>query len=152
MGLPRVLIVEDDSIIALNVEQVLAAAGFDVCGVATSQAEALTLADEIRPDFALVDIELSPGDGRVVAKQLFQAHHTAVVFATAQCDDVRSLSATGAVVCLPKPYLAEDVPDALRVAADIVEGHPPDRLPDHLIPLGRGAQHPSAGAAGVSGS
>ena len=67
MAQASVLIVEDDILIALDVEQSLLEAGFDVCGVATFEAEALELAERLRPDMAVVDISLGPGDGRVVA-------------------------------------------------------------------------------------
>ena len=70
MAQARVLIVEDDMLIALDVEHALREAGYDVCGVATSEAEALELAERLRPEMAVVDISLGPGDGRVVAKTL----------------------------------------------------------------------------------
>lgn len=131
----RVLIVEDDALIAMDVEDALISAGYTVCGVAASEAEALTMAGETHPDFAVVDISLSPGDGRVVAKQLWLRHHTAVLFATGQCDEVRCLDNSGAVACLPKPYNAEVVPNALHVIDEINHGHPPARLPDHMFAL-----------------
>jgi len=102
----RVLIVEDDCIIALDVEQELTAAGFEVRGGAASQAEALELAAELRPKLAVVDINLSPGDGRIVARILHDRFETAVLFATSECSEIKRLNGTGASACLPKPYSA----------------------------------------------
>ena len=102
MTMPRVLIVEDDALIALDVEQVLRAAGYDICGMASSEIEALALAERFRPDMAVVDISLSPGDGRVVAKALAETYATQVLFATGQCDEVQGLTATGAIACPSK--------------------------------------------------
>jgi DNA-binding response OmpR family regulator len=131
----RVLIVEDDGFISLDVEQALLAGGFEVCGVASSEAEALELAARLRPEMAIIDITLSPGDGRVVAKALCGAYATVVLFATGQCDEVASMRGTGAMACLPKPYDANLVPEALRAVARMAEGHRSARLPDHMFAL-----------------
>jgi len=131
----NVLIVEDDYLIALDVEQELTAAGFEVCGVASSQAEALELAERLRPDLAVVDINLSPGDGRIVAKALHDGFGTTVLFATAQCDDIKALNGTGAIACLPKPYSAAVVPAALRAASRMNDGNLLGQLPESLIVL-----------------
>ena len=131
----RVLIVEDDVIIALDVEHALIAAGYEVCGVAESQADALALATKTRPDLAIVDISLGPGDGRIVARELFAKHGTDVLFATGQCNEVRGLAHTGAVACLPKPYAADDVPRALQAVAKISSGIPTGPLPGQMFPL-----------------
>jgi len=131
----KVLIVEDDCLIALDVEQELTTAGFEVCGVASSQTEALELAATLRPDLAVVDINLSPGDGRIVAKALHERFGTTVLFATAQCDDVKALNGTGAIACLPKPYSAAIVPAALRAARKLTTGDLTSPLPDAMIAL-----------------
>jgi DNA-binding response OmpR family regulator len=130
-----VLIVEDDFLVALDIEQELTAAGFIVGGIAASQTEALELAEKVRPDLAIVDIDLSPGDGRIVAKSLHDKFGTVVLFATAQCDEVRRMRETGAVACLPKPYPASVVPAAMRAARRMAEGDPPTNLPDAMFTL-----------------
>ena len=135
MAKARVLIVEDDTLTALDVKDALIAAGYEVCGMAESEAEALALADAAPPDFAVVDIALSPGDGRTVARMLSQRHGTEVLFATGQCDEVSRLTRSGALACLPKPYDAEDVPTALEAIANISCGKPPGRMPDHMFAL-----------------
>jgi DNA-binding response OmpR family regulator len=134
MSKSRVLIVEDDALVALDVSQALHDAGFEVCGVAASEDEAIEEARRTRPDFAIVDVSLSPGDGRAVARALSE-RRTAVLFATGQCEDVRRLAGSGAVACLPKPYDAADVPRALRVVANLREGRPPGPKPDSMFAL-----------------
>jgi DNA-binding response OmpR family regulator len=106
---PRVLIVEDEALVALDVEGALSEAGWEVCGVSGSESEALKLAEATRPPFAVVDVRLSPGGGRIVARELSRRFGTAVLLATAHCDDKADLARTGAVACLPKPYRADDV-------------------------------------------
>lgn len=56
---PTILIVEDEALIASSIEDVLAESGFRVAGVASSALEALSIADEHRPQLALVDIRLT---------------------------------------------------------------------------------------------
>jgi DNA-binding NarL/FixJ family response regulator len=56
---PAILIVEDEALIAANIEQVLSESGFRIAGVAASATEALSLADERHPQLALVDIRLT---------------------------------------------------------------------------------------------
>ena len=132
MDFLRVLIVEDEAIIASNVESALTEAGHAVCGIAVSQAEAIQLAGATRPDCAVVDISLRPGDGRVVARAL-AAQGVAVLFATGQCADVRSLSGTGALGCLPKPYSADDVPVALTAIFRRRRGDAQAKLPGKMF-------------------
>ena len=135
MARSRVLIVEDDPFIALVVEDALTDEGYEVCGISASEKEALALAETTPPDFAVIDVSLRPGDGRMVARELFNRHGTIVLFATGQCEDVRDLARLGAVACLPKPYRAGDVPKALQAIARISRGEQPGPLPDHMVSL-----------------
>jgi DNA-binding response OmpR family regulator len=132
-----VLIVEDDPFIAMDLEGALSEAGCEVCGVAASEAEALQMGQATRPPFAVVDVRLSPGDGRVVARELFRQYDTAVLMATAHTREVDNLAATGALACLPKPYSADDVPAALQAIWELREGRPVSRLPVHMFALNR---------------
>ncbi len=135
----RVLIVEDDPFIAMDLEGVLSDAGCEVCGVAASEAEALRIGEATRPPFAVVDVRLSPGDGRVVARELFRQYDTAVLMATAHSRKDDNLAATGALACLPKPYSAEDVPAALHALSELRAGRPVSRFPNHMFALKRRA-------------
>ena len=139
MTLLRVLIVEDDPFIASDLEGALSEAGCEVCGVAPSERVALKMADATRPAFAVVDVQLSPGDGRVVARELFRRYNTAVLMATAHCQESENLAATGAVACLPKPYPIEDVHAALRAMLDLKEGRTVSRLPHRMFVLNQAA-------------
>jgi DNA-binding response OmpR family regulator len=128
----RVLIVEDEPLTALAVEGALADAGHVVCGVAWSETQAIHMASDSKPDCAVIDVSLGPGDGRAVARAL-AAEGIAVLFATGQCADVKGLSGTGALGCLPKPYRADDVPAALDAICRRRRGEPRVRLPDNMF-------------------
>jgi DNA-binding response OmpR family regulator len=135
----RVLIVEDDPFIAMHLEGVLSEAGCDICGVAGSESEALRMGEETRPSFAVVDVRLSPGDGRVVARTLHRDYDTAVLMATADSLEVDNLAATGALGCLPKPYSVDDVPAALKAIWELQQGRAVTRLPNQMFALSRPA-------------
>ncbi len=150
MNTLRVLIVEDDTFIAMSLEDVLSDAGYEICGVAGSESEALALGAATRPSFAVVDMRLSPGDGRVVARELVRLYGTAVLMATSHGAEFESLAATGALACLPKPYATWDVPSALQAISDLRDGRPPGRLPAHMFNLSQFAprrreDHPALG-------
>src|ERR1700752_2003506 len=58
-GPARVLVVEDDFLIAMQTEVALTAAGFEVVGPATTAEEAVALAQEAKPTLAVMDIRLA---------------------------------------------------------------------------------------------
>lgn len=133
----RVLIVEDDPFIAMDLEGVLSDAGCEICGVAASETEALRLGAATRPAFAVVDVRLSPGDGRVVARELLRHYDTAVLMATAHTRESDDLAATGALGCLAKPYSADVVPAALQAISELRDGRSVTRFPDQMSALNR---------------
>lgn len=124
------LIVEDELLVAVEVEAALLDAGYDVSGIATSEAEALTLADARPPSMAVVDVRLSPGDGKRVARKLSDRFDTTILMATSDNGD--GLEAIGASCLLPKRYDAELVPPALEAADTLSHGGKVETLPDHM--------------------
>ena len=83
----RILVVEDDFLIALQTEAALAEAGFDVIGAATTAEEAIALAREQPPSLAVMDIRLaSERDGIDAARELFKELNIRCIFATAHDD------------------------------------------------------------------
>ena len=83
----RILIVEDDFLIAMQSEAALSAAGFHVVGTATTAEEAVALAGTERPFLAVMDIHLaSKRDGIDTARELFHDLGIRCIFATAHDD------------------------------------------------------------------
>ena len=83
----RVLVVEDDAIIGMDIEHRVKKLGYDVCGVADSAAEALDIASRTRPDIALMDIRLRGDvDGIEAARMLRDTLGVPVIFITAYSD------------------------------------------------------------------
>ena len=60
---PRILLAEDESVIAMQIEELIEAEGYDVVGIAGTAAEAVRLATSLRPDLVLMDIVMPTESG-----------------------------------------------------------------------------------------
>lgn len=103
----RVLIVEDDYLVASDLEIALTEAGFKVVGIAASADEAAALAGLRAPSVAVMDIRLTgKRDGIDAALELFRVHGIRSVFATAHSDDEAQRRAAPAqpLGWIEKPY------------------------------------------------
>ena len=117
----RVLIVEDEALVALTMEDVLTEAGFEVCGIADRPEEAIALALGTRIDIAVVDVRLAEGgDGIALAATLREIGSMLILFATGNPDEVRSRARVGHG-CLTKPFQAEWLLTAIAAVRDGTE-------------------------------
>lgn len=91
----RVLIVEDEALIALNLEQRLLRVGHDVVGIADNHDDAIALFQQHAPDLVLMDISIfGPSDGIETAHSMARLADVPVIFLTAYTDDQTVLRAT----------------------------------------------------------
>lgn len=81
------LIVEDEVPIAMSMQQVLQKSGYHVPDFATDGRAALELAEQLKPDLALVDIKLPDMDGVELAKKLKEEHQVRSVYVTSLTDE-----------------------------------------------------------------
>ncbi|MDQ7248006.1 response regulator [Dongia sedimenti] len=119
-----VLVVEDDFLVAMQIEATLAEAGFAVAGVAASGEEAIDLAGSVRPALALMDIRLAGTmDGVDAALVLFRKLGIRCIFATAHNDPEVRRRATPAepLGWLRKPYTMPALLEAVRQALSDLE-------------------------------
>ena len=119
----RILVVEDDFLIAMQTEAALAAAGFHVIGTAATAEHALELAEKERPALAVMDIRLaSKRDGIDAARELYHEYDIRCIFATAHDDEAtRKRAAPFAPLgWLAKPYTTASL--IALVAAAVREG------------------------------
>ena len=103
----RVLIVEDDFLIASDAQAALIEAGFEVVGVAASAEEATRIVSTLRLALVIMDIRLiGRRDGVDLALELFHKHGLRCIFATAHIDAEAQKRAEPAhpLGWLPKPY------------------------------------------------
>lgn len=80
----KILIVEDESIIALNIKEILTNFGYEISGIAPNGERALLLASTKSPDLVLMDITLqNREDGIAVAEQIVKIRSVPIIFLTA---------------------------------------------------------------------
>jgi CheY-like chemotaxis protein len=116
----KVLIAEDDLMIADLAEEILIEHGYEVCGIARTVAEAVVLAQHHKPDLAVLDLRLADGDlGTEIAAQLLPLGRLGVLYATGNISQVVLTSADGDA-CLSKPYRSADLLRSLEIVAEIV--------------------------------
>jgi two-component sensor histidine kinase/CheY-like chemotaxis protein len=118
----KVMIAEDDLIIADLLEDVLVEKGYEVCGIARTVDEAVELGKRTQPDLAILDLRLANGGlGTEVAAQLEHQGRLGVLYATGNLGQIELTKADGEA-CLGKPYRPRDVVRALEIVEQLVTG------------------------------
>lgn len=82
----RVLVVEDEAVVAMNIETALAAAGFEVLAIVDTEKDAVAAAGRLKPDIVLMDITLRGGNGIAAAKSIQQQSDTQIIFLSGNSD------------------------------------------------------------------
>ncbi len=124
----RVLIVEDEALLLMQLEATVEAEGHDVVGTAMTSGEAITLARMVAPDVAFVDLQLLDGPtGLDVARFLRGSDKTLVVFITANATRLPQ-DYEGAAGIVSKPFSQSGITATLRYLSECVR-RPPPRLP-----------------------
>jgi CheY-like chemotaxis protein len=119
-GMPDdVLIVEDDPIIALDVEDTILGFGVKAVGIAGNMAQALDLIADRAPDFALLDVGLIREKSFAIAARLDELK-IPFVFISGYGTDVRLPAAFADRPRLPKPYSSDALRALLRSRAGTV--------------------------------
>lgn len=115
----RVLVVEDEAMVAVGVVGMIREGGHEVVGAAHSGEEALELAKEHSPDMAVVDMKLPGMDGIETTRELVERFGMAVVILTAYTDQefIDGAAAAGASTYLLKPVVKETLLANLGLAA-----------------------------------
>jgi DNA-binding NarL/FixJ family response regulator len=122
----RILIVEDDYLVAMEAEVAVVEAGFEAAGIANSAEEAVRLAKSERPTLVVMDIRLiGKRDGIDAALEIFQETGVRCIFATAHHTLATRTRATPTAPLgwLPKPYTMEDLIDTIKSAVAELSDH-----------------------------
>ena len=102
-----ILIVEDESIIALNLKYDLEDLGYTVIDIVDNGDDAIYKAVEFRPDLTIMDINLKGSVNGIQAAKKILALDLAVIYLTANSDDItfnETISTSPASAFIPKPY------------------------------------------------
>jgi DNA-binding response OmpR family regulator len=113
----RILIVEDEVLIALALQIELSRAGYEVCGITAHAEDAVRKAIHMRPDVILMDIGLAGEmNGFGAARLILEQYPVPILFVSGYIDEetrgqVRELTA---LPCLSKPVMLKQLKEALR--------------------------------------
>lgn len=132
----RILVVEDEALIALVLVEILAEDGHEVLGPAATVEQALALCEEGPPQLALLDITLQGGgSGLEVARVLFGRWGVRSIFASSQVCVARQARDV-ALGCIQKPYAVETVLRSIEAVRAVLDGAAPASLPQGSVPKG----------------
>ena len=112
----RILIVEDELLIAWEAEMALSDAGHDVVGTAPTVEKAVELAERHHPDVIIMDLRLKNGGSGVTAATMIRAKMDAeIIFASGNLDpDCRArLASFNPLAMISKPYKGDDLVQAI---------------------------------------
>ncbi len=126
----RIMIVEDEPLVAFDNEHMLTDAGYEVVATVASLADARAVIEAEPLDLVLTDISLSgEGDGLDVARAAGEKE-IPVLFVTANCTEKAKRLALG---CLSKPYSERVLLNALNAIDDHLQGREPKKVPEQLV-------------------
>ncbi|WP_323990968.1 response regulator [Nguyenibacter sp. L1] len=100
-----ILIIEDEPIIAMDIEELVRSCGHQVAGVAATEADAIELARRTRPGLILADINLGAGgDGMNAVASILRQHDAPVIFVTAYPERLLTGEAVEPTFVITKPF------------------------------------------------
>jgi AmiR/NasT family two-component response regulator len=114
----RVLVAEDETIIRLDLRDLLERSGFEVCAEARDGEEAVALARSEQPDVAIMDVKMPKLDGIEAARRILDERPIPIVMLTAygQEELVSRAVEAGVFGYLVKPFREQDLLPAIRAA------------------------------------
>lgn len=114
----RVLIAEDESLIRLDLAEMLREEGYEVVGEAADGQEAVELAEQLRPDLVIIDVKMPRRDGIDAASEIVGKRIAPCVMLTAfsQRELVERARDAGAMAYLVKPFSPGDLVPAIELA------------------------------------
>jgi len=115
----RILIVEDEHIVAMGIKRMLKDLGYTVTGVASSGEDAISKAESTFPDLVLMDIMLKGElDGVEAAKEIKERFDIPVVYLTAYSDSniLEKVKKTGPYGYIVKPFDEKDLHSNIEIA------------------------------------
>ncbi len=116
----HVLIVEDESLVAVDIEEALIRAGFSISGIARNYDEAVRLIGQKPVDIAVVDVGLGDDirDGVATARELLRQHWMPLIYLTGTTDEAtfERAKATNPYAFLNKPLRTQELVQQVQLA------------------------------------
>ena len=114
----RLLVAEDETLIRLDLVEMLVEAGYDVVAQVSDGEQAVAVARELKPDLVMMDIRMPVLDGISAAEQIGKERIAPVVMLTAfsQKELVERARDAGVMAYIVKPFTASDLAPAIEIA------------------------------------
>lgn len=114
----RVLVIEDDAIIGMLYEDVLAEMGHSLCAIAMTGSQAVAAATKHKPDLIIADASLRDGSGVDAVNEILRSRFVPHLFVSGDPAGVRALM-PGAII-VQKPFLDSDLSRSIQKALTAV--------------------------------
>lgn len=112
----RILIAEDETLIRMDLAEMLRESGYEVIAEATNGEEAVALAKEHRPDLAILDVKMPKLDGISAAETIVEFAPVLMLTAFSQRDLVERALDAGVMAYVVKPFTINDLIPAIEIA------------------------------------
>ena len=112
----RILVAEDETLIRMDLVEMLQGAGYEVVAQATNGQEAIDLAVEHKPDLAILDVKMPILDGISAAEEIISIAPVLMLTAFSQKDLVERARDAGAMAYVVKPFTINDLVPAIEIS------------------------------------
>ena len=112
----RILIAEDETLIRMDLAEMLRENGYEVVGEATNGEEAVALAIELKPDLAILDVKMPKLDGITAAETIVKISPVLMLTAFSQRELVERARDAGVMGYVVKPFTIADLIPAIEIA------------------------------------
>ncbi len=112
----RILVAEDETLIRMDLVEMLREAGYDVVGAASDGSEAVSLAETLKPDLTILDVKMPVLDGISAAEKIIAISPVLMLTAFSQKDLVERARDAGAMAYVVKPFTINDLLPAIEIS------------------------------------
>jgi response regulator NasT len=112
----RILVAEDETLIRMDLVEMLTEAGYEVIAQATNGEEAISLANEHKPDLAILDVQMPVLDGISAAEKIIAIAPVLMLTAFSQRELVDRARDAGVMAYVVKPFTISDLVPAIEIA------------------------------------
>ncbi len=115
-GAPRILVAEDEAIIRMDLIEMLTEAGYRVVGQASNGQEAISMARELKPDLAILDVKMPILDGISAAEEIIHIAPVLMLTAFSQKELIERARDAGVMAYVVKPFSMADLLPDMEIA------------------------------------
>lgn len=112
----RILVAEDETLIRMDLVEMLQEAGYEIVAQAANGQEAIELANEHKPDLAILDVKMPVLDGISAAEKIIQIAPVLMLTAYSQKELVDRARDAGVMAYVVKPFTIGDLMPAIEIA------------------------------------